>query len=537
MRLTLRTLLAYLDDTLQATEIKEIGQKVAESDAAQELIARLKAVTRRRRLTAPTATGPNALDPNRVAAYLDNELPSDELAELEKLALESDVHLAEIAACHQILTLVLGEPALVPPTARERMYFAGQGREAIPSRKAAPVKKAADDHGGRDETFGLSGGWLKWVLPAAGLLLVVALGLAVYQILPPRDGRQAAVERKTNGAPSRRGDGPEGRRRTRTRSKASVAVPEKDKAKGKVRGSRPRFQTRTGKAPVPPPTIPPVKDPGVVDRRRRRRRTGWRRASTSAPTPPSSPASWCGKRGCRTGPALRLAARRAQRHGSHGRHPGGAARLHRPGPDAQRGGNPAARPCPRILALFSSRTSSPRAAVKLHKNDKFDLDMTLLRGRMYISNLKGKDDGKGELKVRLRFETEVWDLVLERGTEVGFDLIKVYTPGINYRTGDEPRATLGLCLIRGEMEVQAGRLPDVQPRSRRQGDDYGLGQLRQGAGDPVRWTRCLPLWDKTTPNPAEERSRGPPQRPEADERRAFRPGNAAVGQEGGGHRR
>jgi hypothetical protein len=37
MRLTLLTLLAYLDDTLDASEIKEIGQKVAESDAAQEL--------------------------------------------------------------------------------------------------------------------------------------------------------------------------------------------------------------------------------------------------------------------------------------------------------------------------------------------------------------------------------------------------------------------------------------------------------------------------------------------------------------------
>src|SRR5262249_26853405 len=205
MRLTLRTLLAYLDDTLQAGEIKEIGVKVAESDAAQELIARIKAVTRRRRLTAPPTTGPGGLDPNRVAEYLDNELDAEELAELEKLALESDVHLAEIAACHQILTLVLGEPALVPPKARERMYGLVQGREAIPFRKAAAAKKPAD---GRDEEeFALGGGWLKWVLPAAGLLLLVALGLAVYQILPAnRDSRAGLVSRKRDKQPEDEGD-------------------------------------------------------------------------------------------------------------------------------------------------------------------------------------------------------------------------------------------------------------------------------------------------------------------------------------------
>src|SRR4051794_33968150 len=144
MRLTLRTLLAYLDDTLEPGEIKTIGQKVAESDAAQELIARIKQVTRRRRLTTPPDGGPGEpFDPNIVAAYLDNELPSDQLAEIEKLCLESDVHLAEIAAAHQILTLVLGEPALVPPPAKRRMYALVHGRKARAARKAvaaaAPV--------------------------------------------------------------------------------------------------------------------------------------------------------------------------------------------------------------------------------------------------------------------------------------------------------------------------------------------------------------------------------------------------------------
>src|SRR5262249_45060124 len=82
VRLTLAARLAYLDDTLEATQTKQIGQKVAESDLAQELIERIKQLTRRRRLSAPPATGPGAkLDPNTIAEYLDNVLPPEKMSE------------------------------------------------------------------------------------------------------------------------------------------------------------------------------------------------------------------------------------------------------------------------------------------------------------------------------------------------------------------------------------------------------------------------------------------------------------------------
>ena len=87
-------------------------------------------VTRQRRLSVPNGNGADATDPNVVAAYLDNELPSDQVAEYEKKCLTSDVHLAEVASVHQILSLI-GQKAKVPPEARHRMYRLIKGREAV----------------------------------------------------------------------------------------------------------------------------------------------------------------------------------------------------------------------------------------------------------------------------------------------------------------------------------------------------------------------------------------------------------------------
>src|SRR5271163_1042512 len=99
MRLTLRTLLAYLDDTLEPAQAKIIGQKVAESDQARELMDHIKQVTRRRRITAPPASGPGSkIDPNTIAEYLDGAVSAEQASEVEQVCLGSDVHLAEIAA-------------------------------------------------------------------------------------------------------------------------------------------------------------------------------------------------------------------------------------------------------------------------------------------------------------------------------------------------------------------------------------------------------------------------------------------------------
>jgi hypothetical protein len=130
MRLTLRTLLAWLDDTLKPTEVREIGHQVAGSPFAQELSDRIHRVTRQRRLSVPSRSGPDGTDPNMVAAYLDNDLDPEGVAEFEKKCLTSDVNLAEVASVHQILSL-LGQKVKVPAEARNRMYQLVKGRETI----------------------------------------------------------------------------------------------------------------------------------------------------------------------------------------------------------------------------------------------------------------------------------------------------------------------------------------------------------------------------------------------------------------------
>ena len=76
LRLTLRTLLAYMDDVLEPAQAREIGAKLAETDYASQFVDRIQSVLRRRRVAAPDLEGPGVgLDPNTVAEYLDNTLP------------------------------------------------------------------------------------------------------------------------------------------------------------------------------------------------------------------------------------------------------------------------------------------------------------------------------------------------------------------------------------------------------------------------------------------------------------------------------
>ncbi len=123
MRLTLRTLLAYMDDILDPADREELSTKIESSEFASDLLHKTRDSMRRLRLGAPTLSGPGmGADANAVAEYLDNTLAPEDVADFERICLESDVHLAEAASCHEILTMVLGEPAEVDSETRQRMY-------------------------------------------------------------------------------------------------------------------------------------------------------------------------------------------------------------------------------------------------------------------------------------------------------------------------------------------------------------------------------------------------------------------------------
>lgn len=197
MRLTLRTLLAYIDDILEPSDAREIGEKIAESPVATEMVEKVRDVMRRRRVTAPELAGSGSgPDPNIVSEYLDNTLTPEEVSNVERICLESDVHLSEVAACHQILTLVLGEPVEVSATMRERMYSLGavagasdgangHGRERLPASTEQDMSQpeprvAASEFGSGLPDYGRSRSiWKRLVPVVIGVVLVCWLGLVL----------------------------------------------------------------------------------------------------------------------------------------------------------------------------------------------------------------------------------------------------------------------------------------------------------------------------------------------------------------------
>ena len=210
MRLTVRTLLAWIDGVLAPEDQQALGEKVAASGVAPALIERTKAVVGHQGLSAPSPVGRGlADDPNTAAEFLDNVLDAERLEAFERICIESDIHLADVAACHEILAEITREPGLLEPlgvarrrklldmaakhaTARDEPRAARQSSGAKRSRRApvAPDRRRAPVAAWLSAATALAllavlGGFLAWSLTRGGRKTLKPQEIAATESVAP----------------------------------------------------------------------------------------------------------------------------------------------------------------------------------------------------------------------------------------------------------------------------------------------------------------------------------------------------------------
>jgi len=461
LQLTLRTLLAYIDDTLEPSQARELGQKVAESELARDLIERIKKVTRRRGLQNPAPAGAagDVSDPNTVAEYLSDNLESEQSKKLEATCLDSDAHLAEIAACHQILTLVLTEPVRVPPQANQRMYKLVPPPASDPNRrpgKAVPVggvtpatsdRTESDDHDaglllgmGR---YGSGSSTSRFAVAATVAVLGVMLIVAVVMAL--RHDRATAPE-TAPGLLVAAGPAP-------------AALPKPPDEQGKSSESKPKPpDTPKPKPPDTPKPKPKGKESDIVSK-------------VPAPRVDRAP---LGKmtslnvlvvsRTSEKDPWLRLDP--AAENGVNGMDdvlclPGFKADVALDsGVTVHFWGNVAEQLPSRLAEVRVSFHAPPRKSDGVAED--FDADLTLFTGRIYLSSSK-----PGGARIRVRIASEVWDFTLaEPKTDVLVEVVTAFEPGSPFALegGPPPRTEARAAVLHGSAAIKAPNRPADYPK-------------------------------------------------------------------------
>ena len=471
-RLTLRTLLAYLDDTLAPAETRSLGRKVADSDEARALVERIKVVTRRRGLKSPTpASGDDeTADPNTVAEYLDNQLDSDTLKQVEETCLVSDAHLAEVAACHQILTLVLTEPVRVPPRAHRRMYALVPPPASVPKRRPSrtlPIGGARPPEWTRAEPddadaalllgmrrYAAANTWASRLalFGAAGIFLLF-LAVAVYMALPHATQHPpettpghsfAQLQTPAVAPPKPKDTEPPAKKPAEPKGKEPdpVAPKPKEVTAGAVAASAAAIAGAVAAvAPVDPG--PGLGDP-VVPPDARARNLG--RVETNrvlvVEQPLDSGGQW-----------LRLRLKGDDDEAVFSNRPIMAL----PGYKAnvlvgERGQQVLVHLWGNIPEQLPYRVFESR--VMFHPPARgFDADLTLLGGRIYLKSKKLDADKKpAGAKVRVRLAGEVWDITLkDERADVLVELISWFEPGTPYARegGKEPKREARVAVVGG----------------------------------------------------------------------------------------
>jgi hypothetical protein len=136
------------------------------------------------------------------------------------------------------------------------------------------------------------------------------------------------------------------------------------------------------------------------------------------------------------------------------------------------------------------------SAVILHENPDVDLDFTLVRGRVDLTNRRKE----GPAHVRVRFRQETWELTLdEPKTRVALELYGRWPQGVPFskadgKNADEPTADLVLMVLQGEatLKVNGSRYamrPPPGPASFHWDSVVGSDRVPQHLDELPGWAR------------------------------------------------
>jgi len=152
------------------------------------------------------------------------------------------------------------------------------------------------------------------------------------------------------------------------------------------------------------------------------------------------------------------------------------------------------------LSSFAGRESE----VILHDSRAFDLDVTLLRGRVVVDNHKAK----GSARLWVRLPGEAWQLTLaEPGARVALEMYGRWPLGVPFsrdlRTAGQPTRLLTLLVLKGKAELKAAGQPHAL--SAPPGPASFSWDSVTGAPEGPQQREHLPEWaDKETTSPESE---------------------------------
>lgn len=304
MRLTLRTLLAWIDGTLAAEDAAALGDKVAASPVAPQLIERMRRVVEHDGVSAPSPTGKGlADDPNTAAAFLDNALDPEILGAFERVCIESDSHLADVASAHRLLAEVVRDPTVAARPDRrlrealvarvvERISGDGQGigtaaaagQKPTARRRAGRASRGGDhDAGGSQRNARRAPVWAWVSVAAAAALLLTAAGVLAWSAFRRPGDRtggthQVAAARVPQDAPLPAPSAPD---RAEPRGHAPTATEPVEPSPEPVNPNAPDTASEQASGPSTAPLVPQASlSPGSQGAA----------AGSAAPSPSPSPA-------------------------------------------------------------------------------------------------------------------------------------------------------------------------------------------------------------------------------------------------------